>query len=155
MGHEVYIHRADTWAESDRYPITPDEWLAVIASDPELRPDPDHEFQALWPGPCKYPDGTWFAWSEGAVYTKGPDRPTVAKMLQMARRLGARVQSGHGEFFNRPEDMPSEEEAAAWQARNSSAPLSRWALLGCVVAGGALLFVFGVGVVTICRWVWS
>jgi hypothetical protein len=154
VGYELHIHRADTWTESDRYPITPDEWLAVMASDPELRLDPDHELQALWPGPCKYPGGTWFAWFEGAVFTKNPDRSTVAKMLQLARQLGARVQGDHGEFYNRPEDMPSEEEFAALLARKPT-PRTELALLGCVVAGLALLFVFGVGVAMICRWVWG
>jgi hypothetical protein len=38
-------------------------------------------------------------------------------MLQLARRLGARVEGDHGEFYNRPEDMPSEEEFAAADAR--------------------------------------
>jgi hypothetical protein len=152
----LYIHRASEWHNSDRHPITADEWLAVVAGDPELQRDPDKEYLVRWSGPCRYPGGTWFNWSEGGVYTKNPDRATLAKMLELARKLGARVQGDHGEFYNRPEDMPSEEEFAASRAqlRRLAVPPGL-ALLGCALVGVALVFVFAVGVVTIWRWVWK
>ena len=157
MGYNLHIHRADDWCKCDRHPITAAEWLAVVGADPELRIDGrSGPYFAVWPGPCRYPDGTWFDWSEGRVFTKNPDRATLAKMLELAGKLGARVQGDHGEFYNRPEDMPSEEELAATLARHE-----RWsvppglALLGCVLAGAALLFVLGVGVVTIWRRAWG
>jgi hypothetical protein len=153
VGHHLYIHRAAEWHEADRHPIPADEWLAVVAADPQLRRDPDKEYLVLWPGPCRYPGGTWFDWFEGRVYTKNPDRPTLAKMLELARRLGARVQGDHGEFYNRPEDMPAEEDLAAARARRPTVPPGL-ALLGCALAGLVALFVFGVGAVTVWRWLW-
>jgi hypothetical protein len=157
MGYELHIHRADEWYHCDRQPITAEEWLAVVAGDPELRLDPvkDPSF-ALWSGPCRYPGGTWFNWLDGRVFTKNPDRATVAKMLELARRLGARVQGDHGEFYNRPEDMPSEEEFEAARSRfRHAAGWWTWAgRAGCVLAGLAILLVFMVGVVTSCRWLW-
>jgi hypothetical protein len=74
---------------------------------------------AVWPGACRYPGGTWFDWYEGRVFTKNPDRATLVKMLELARRLPARVQWDHGEFYTRPEDLPSEEKIV------ESAPRSR------------------------------
>lgn len=157
MGYELHIHRADEWHHADRDPISSEEWLAVVASDPELRLDSNHSpYFVHWPGPCRYPGGTWFNWLDGRVITKNPDRATVAKMLQLARRLRARVQGDHGEFYNRPEDMPSEEEFAASEVRlrRPSVPPGV-ALAGCVLAGLAIVFVLAVGLVTIGRWMWS
>jgi hypothetical protein len=115
VGYELHIHRADEWYHSDQRPITAEEWLAVVAAGPELRIDErSGPYFAVWPGPCRYPGGTWF---EGRVFTKNPDRATLAKMLELAGRLGARVQGDHGEFYTRPEDLPSEEEFAASVAR--------------------------------------
>lgn len=57
MGYDLHIHRADTSGESEEHPIPSAEWVAVVAADPELRADPDHEFQVPWPGPCRYPEG--------------------------------------------------------------------------------------------------
>jgi hypothetical protein len=157
MGYHLHIHRAGEWHEGGRHPIAPEEWLAVVAGDPELRLEPaGGPYFAVWPGPCRYPDGTWFDWREGRVFTKNPDRATAAKMLELARRLGARVQGDHEEFYNRPEDMPGEEEFAALRDRHGRPAVPPGvALLGCVLAGAAVLFVFGVGVVTVWRWVWG
>jgi hypothetical protein len=156
MGHYLHIHRADEWYHCEHHPITSDEWLAVVASDPELRLDLSRgPHFALWSGTCRYPEGTWFNWSEGSVYTKNPDRAITAKMLELARKLGARVQGDHEEFYNRPEDMPSEEEFEASRARHRPWVVPpEVVLVGCVVVGLGVLFVFGVGVVTICRWIW-
>jgi hypothetical protein len=118
MGYHLHIHRADAWYHAERHPIRAGEWLAVVSADPELRLDPTRgPYFAVWPGPCRYPGGTWFDWSDGAVFAKNPDRATAAKMLELARRLGAGVQGDHGEFYNRPEDMPGEEELQAAGAR--------------------------------------
>ncbi len=36
MGVELYITRADFWAENEEAKITPEEWLSLIDSDKEL-----------------------------------------------------------------------------------------------------------------------
>jgi hypothetical protein len=97
VGYELHIHRADEWYRSGQRPVTADEWLAVVAADPELRIDGQNgRYFAVWPGACRYPGGTWFDWYEGRVFTKNPDRVTLIKMLELARRLRARVQGTTG-----------------------------------------------------------
>jgi hypothetical protein len=118
MGYDLHITRAPEWSESDQHPITADEWLAVVAADPELSLRPGHEpYFAEWSGPCSHPGGSWFSWDEGQIYTKNPDRRILAKMLQIAGRLGARVQGDDGELYDAPEDLPSDEALAASKQR--------------------------------------
>lgn len=114
MGWEVHMTRADPWTDSAARPITSDEWLAVVASDPELRIDPANgPYFAVWSGPCSYPDGGWFDWADGCVSTKHPDRAILGKLLQLAARLGAFVQGDDGEVYTCPEDLPPDEEITA------------------------------------------
>ena len=46
----------------------------------------------------KYPSA-WLDCVRGNIYTKNPDEPILAKMLQIAVALGARVQGDDGEFY--------------------------------------------------------
>lgn len=102
MGYELHITRGDRRGDTrgaDGRDISLAEWLRCVASDPELWPDPDGpEGLALWSG---HPAGArrWLAWFDGEVYSEGPDRPLVEKMLQLAARLGARVQGDDGERY--------------------------------------------------------
>ena len=110
MGYELHITRAENWAESDQNPIAAEEWLALVDGDPELRIDADNGAHfAIWSGPCSYPDGGWFDWSDGCISTKHPDRAILAKMLQIASHLGARVQGDDGEEYMQPDDLPADE----------------------------------------------
>jgi hypothetical protein len=114
MDWEVHMTRADHWADSNQRPITADEWLAVVAADPELRIDENNgPYFAVWSGPCSYPDGGWFDWDEGCVKTKHPDRAILGKLLQLAAELGAVVQGDDGKMYTRPEDLPPDEEIVA------------------------------------------
>ena len=104
MGYDLHITRADYWAENDGCEIARDEWLALVAGDPELTLDPvSGDEYALWSGSCRYPD-PWFHWWRGNISTKNPDRAIVAKMIQLAERLGARVQGDDGESYKSPPD---------------------------------------------------
>jgi hypothetical protein len=99
MGYDIHITRADMWFNSEASPIPLEEWLAVIASDPELKLDNQngpHDF--LWfPPDGQTPYPLW--WAEGRIHTKNPERAMVEKMLEVAARLGARVQGDHGEVY--------------------------------------------------------
>jgi hypothetical protein len=118
MGWEVHMTRAEHWPDSDQRPITADEWLAVVAADPELRIDKANgPYFAIWSGPCSYPDGGWFDWADGCVSTKNPDRAILGKLLQLAAKLGAVVQGDDGELYSRPEDLPPNEAVAAARRR--------------------------------------
>jgi len=37
MGYELHITRADEWHNSKLNPISLDEWVAYVSSDPEMR----------------------------------------------------------------------------------------------------------------------
>lgn len=107
MGWEIHITRADHWAEGEDNPIRPDEWLSVVEADPELTIDPrdNGPHFALWLSHSVESDHPWFDWFQGVVSTKHPDRATLGKALQIAKRLGARVQGDDGEEYTSPEQL--------------------------------------------------
>jgi hypothetical protein len=104
MGYDLHITRAEFWAENDAEPIAEDEWLRLVDDDPQLRPDPKNVGYTLWLGPSTHED-PWFHWSRGNISTKNPDRPIVAKMLEIANRLEARVQGDDGESYEDASDF--------------------------------------------------
>lgn len=113
MGCELHITRAQDWTQSDRLPITPEEWLAVVRSDPELNIDEQNSpYFAVWSGPCSDPDGGWFDWTLGRIHTKSPNRAILAKMLQLADRFGAVVQGDDGEIYRDASEMPGRPSAS-------------------------------------------
>jgi len=102
VGYDLHITRAEHWAENDDAPIAVDEWLAVARGDPELAPMPENG-DAFF----DYAGGDgWFDWFQGNVDTKAPNRPTLAKMLELAGRLGAHVQGDDGELYECADDVP-------------------------------------------------
>jgi hypothetical protein len=99
MGYDLHITRAEQWTESEQLSITADEWLAYVATDPELRlAGYNGPYFALWSGPSKHPD-PWFDWSRGCIETKNPDPPLIAKAIAIAHRLQARVLGDDGEAY--------------------------------------------------------
>jgi hypothetical protein len=112
MGYDIHIHKAEDWTRSAERAISPEEWLAAVAGDPELRLDAENgPYFAVWSGPRSSADGAWFDWIEGRVFTKSPDRATLTKMLRLAGRLGAKVQGDEGEFYDSPEDLPADDRS--------------------------------------------
>ena len=99
MGYDLRITRAPGhWAESEDGGIDAEEWLAVVAADPELSLESGRKHFARWSGPSKHPE-PWFDWWRGTIKTKNPDPPIVQKMIAMAQHLGARVQGDDGEVY--------------------------------------------------------
>ncbi|MAG58433.1 MAG: hypothetical protein CMJ83_19265 [Planctomycetes bacterium] len=110
MGYDLHVTRAEHWTKSASQEISATEWGDAVFADPNLRPDSTNGPHAvLWLGPAGAVKG-WFDWCAGAVYTTNPDRPLVAKMLELAGRLGGRVQGDQGEFYETAEDWNSEAE---------------------------------------------
>lgn len=107
LGWEIHITRADDWTDSQQYPITVDEWLALVKSDPELIIDPrdNGPYFALWLSHHRYGDHPWFDWFSGSINTKNPDRKTMGKAIEIARYFDARVQGDDGEVYERTEDL--------------------------------------------------
>src|SRR5688500_1543400 len=100
MGYELYITRAKSWLVSKESPIPQDEWDKVVDADPELVLSTDDFYvrkvgrrterihPVIW---RKHRDHVplWFV--DGAIQTKNPDVATVKKMVQIAKKLKARV----------------------------------------------------------------
>jgi hypothetical protein len=101
MGYDFHITRAESWVESESNPISSGEWLTIVNSDPELKIDERNgPYFACWAGPCSYPDGGWFDWRDGEIYTKNPDRQILKKMLHLANKLSAKVCGDEDELYS-------------------------------------------------------
>jgi hypothetical protein len=109
MGYDLHITRAADWLDPDGPHISAEEWWELVAADPELAPDPAFGLDiARWSGRSIHKE-SWLAWAEpGSIFTKYPDRELVAKMLQIAEHLGARVQGDDGEFYTDPSQVPTD-----------------------------------------------
>jgi hypothetical protein len=104
MGVDFYITRAEFFADNDRDPISPEEWLAYVARDPELRLYPvNGPHYVLWSGPSAYEE-PWLDWSQGNIITKWPDTALYRKMLSVAGKLGAQIQDDNGTVYSLPTD---------------------------------------------------
>lgn len=127
MGYDLHITRAEHWAENRDAWIGADEWSRLVESDAELTPDPRNgPHFVLWSGPSEY-DEPWFDWSDGNIYAKYPDAPMLGKMLEIAARLGARVQGDDGEIYARVEDHPGPTPHSRRQRdERSSLPAYEW-----------------------------
>lgn len=79
--------------------ITAEEWLEYVKTDPQLRlAGYNGPCFALWSGKSRCSD-PWFDWSAGDLHTKNADPPIVAKAIEIAHALGARVQGDDGEIY--------------------------------------------------------
>ena len=102
--------RAADWFDDDGPQISVEEWRILVAADPELTPDSNNHALnlVLWRGPSADAEA-WLAWSEpGQIFTKYPNRALVAKMLQLAAQLGARVQGDESEFYTNSSQVPED-----------------------------------------------
>ncbi len=116
MGYELHIVRFENWdddeAESN---ITLEEWLDYVKTDNELEltngyydylPTGDVFIES--PGFCYWnglPDKQgefrpWFDYSYGMISVKYPEDETIKKILEIAKKLNVRVQSGDGDYFD-------------------------------------------------------
>lgn len=110
MGVELHITRAEFWAENEDAEITAEEWLAYVASDPELRLfGANGAFYAVWTGPSKHQE-PWLDWFQGNVSTKWPDTALYRKMLRVAAALGAHVQDDDGSTYEGETDWEYDPE---------------------------------------------
>jgi hypothetical protein len=115
MGYELHITRAPHWAESESAPIDLTEWLAYVASDPEMRLDNFAEAEvecsvlrvesdglAVWLAYSRNGVGgnmAWFTYWRGCVMVKNPDREIIGKMKRIAEALRAQVIGDEGELY--------------------------------------------------------
>ncbi|MFN3148678.1 hypothetical protein [Bremerella sp.] len=126
MGYDLHITRRKYHFDDEGPAISESEWRALVESDPELSfsNDGNGPLFATWNGECKYPD-PWFAYSadNGSINTKNPDEKIIAKMLEIAARLGAKVQGDDGEVYRTPTEAYEEEDE---QEQGSEVKLPWW-----------------------------
>jgi len=80
--------------------ITADEWLAYVATDSQLKLIPGRKTHEVTVDiPSLRPINLSWSSHSGAVYTDRPDVAMLAKMLQIASALGAKVQGEQGEVY--------------------------------------------------------
>lgn len=110
MGYDLHISRRRWWADdatSDA--ITFADWSQYVASDPEIQPDRENEpTDFLFLAHPERPIPLW--WREGEVYTKNPDAITIAKLVQIAKALGARVLGDDNEIYGVDPADPTKSE---------------------------------------------
>ena len=110
MGYDLQIVRGGDYFDNPAHQITAEEWLSYIASDPELKlAGVNGPHFVIWDGPSEYPE-PWLDWQFGTIYSKNPDAPIVAKMIQIAERLCAQVRGDDGEIYRSPSDSYFEDK---------------------------------------------
>ena len=96
MGYDLHITRRKDWSDSNGPSISEQDWQTLVRADSELQiGDPINQ-----PNFATFGEEAWFDWSDGHVFTKNPDRQTLEKMLELADRLGAKVQGDDGETYD-------------------------------------------------------
>lgn len=99
MGHDIYITRAPHFLEAAQDPIAKEDWRALVAGDPELSvPDPSVPDYAVWNGHTAVRT-PWIDLADGNLFSRSPDHSFVRKLIDIAGRLGARVQGEGGELY--------------------------------------------------------
>jgi hypothetical protein len=111
----LHITRAKHWAQNEGLWISPEEWISVVEADPELRSHEDFgPLFAVWTGESELVD-PWLEWFNGNIDTKNPDAALIEKMVQIAKRLGARVQGDEGEIYPGNGQPPYFESGIDWE----------------------------------------
>ena len=118
MGYNLHITRKENWVDKDASSdITLQEWLDYVKKDPEMRLDNfgearitggekirvEEEGICVWTKYSRNGIGGNYAWfwlSRGNIDVKNPDGEMRNKMIDIAQRLGAKVQGDDGEPYN-------------------------------------------------------
>lgn len=108
MGYDLHITRKQFWSDENGPIISLEEWQNYVASDRDIQSDPEN------PGPKSYiiishPERwpLWWNKRRGEIYTKNPDKFVVAKLVQIARSLNARVLGDDDEVYGVDPSDPS------------------------------------------------
>lgn len=99
MGYDLHVTRKTFWYDEDGPEISLEEWLTYAATDPDLQLDEENPGDDNWK--IRLSDGSWPLWwqSRGELLTKNPEPRVIAKLLHIARALGARVLGDDDETY--------------------------------------------------------
>jgi hypothetical protein len=111
MGVELYITRAEFWADNEGKEISAEEWMAYVESDSEFKLNPSNgKCFAIWLGESKYEE-PWLDWFQGNISTKWPDTSLFKKMLVVAKAFNAEIQDDDGNVYKHEGDWTFEPNA--------------------------------------------
>ena len=99
MGYDLHITRKEYWSDEDGPTISLAEWLTFVANDPDIEPDLENaesENFVIVSHPKRWP--LWWD-PTGEIFTKNPDSAVVAKLVQIAQLLDARVLGDDEEIY--------------------------------------------------------
>ncbi|HEY7088874.1 MAG TPA: hypothetical protein VH518_12345, partial [Tepidisphaeraceae bacterium] len=116
MGYDLHITRKENWTDTKGPAISEAEWRRAIEEDSELSfdtqtrvPMTDGEYVfAAWKGKAGA-----MGWYGGEVTATDPGKPLVRKMVQIAGRLGAKVQGDDGEIYDEEGEASEPDVSAA------------------------------------------
>lgn len=98
-GYDVHITRKKFWADESGPAISFAEWKSYVRSDREVVHDDhntEHDFIVRLPSGA-FP--IWYNPSLGEIYTKNPTEAAIQKLIDISRKLKAKVQGDDGEFY--------------------------------------------------------
>lgn len=107
MGYDLHITRKEFWSDEDGATITLDEWREYVSRDPDIVADPHNpglEHYVLITHSERWP--LWWDRS-GEVNAKNPDEAVIAKLVQIARALDAKVLGDDDEIYGVEESGPT------------------------------------------------
>lgn len=117
MGYDIHITRQENWFDEDSNKKIPlEEWKDFLANDPEMRPGNvaeatttsgkamriESDGLAVWTsysGNGINGNFAWFDYNNGNIVCKNPDDEIIAKMLDIGKRLKAKIQGDEGELY--------------------------------------------------------
>ncbi len=117
MGYELHITRAEHSWDTKQQPILESEWLAVVHAEPTLEVDTlsysdrrteggaiERQHPVVWLGhPDQSIDSPNFWYEDGEISRKRVDDATLRKMIEIARKLNARVIGDDAEEYDEVE----------------------------------------------------
>ncbi len=98
-GYDLHITRKVHWADSNGPTISQAEWREYVKHDGQVARDPansEFDFVVSLTGES-FP--IWLDPKLGELVTKDPSQRAVAKLIDIARTLRARVQGDDGELY--------------------------------------------------------
>lgn len=151
MGYHVTILRTK---DKQHEPITLEETKKLIASMPGFKLQPSTILKGSFEISLPQSDGEEYVllWQEGEIWTKNPDDKTMQVMLNLAKRLNARVRGDEletyvtlDETYQHPDDLAIQ----ASEQTTSKPKHKQWRLRDIPLV---IFFIFAIPAVSFWKW---
>ncbi len=98
-GYDLHVTRKKDWADKSGPKITNSEWSEYLKSDKQIKSDKGlgKDGYVVTLASTRFP--LFFDPKNGELYTTDPDKIAIEKLIEIAKRLNARVQGDDGEFY--------------------------------------------------------